>query len=393
MHILFVGGDKSDIRDTLKSLESYFNSPIQYTTSTDLKVISNGLLFDAVICHKERDIKKLIEIIPTLHKQETQVLLPTINSLKNATDKQLMRQAFTASAQEISAKFHVLDLDNLNKSISEAFTKIRSKKLIVKPSHNAESMYVTLATDNESVLQSVALITDGYCRNRPGIKPKILLEEYLEGPMYSIDGYLDASSLVHFCPPIRVITGVEVNDRDFYGFFATTTLLAAESYEDLKNVTEKGLLSLGLKNCSFHAELRLTKKGWRIIEIGPRIGGYRHKIYKTSFEFDHLLNDSLVRLGKEPIIKFELFRFTGVLKIYPSKEGYIKVKKDINSILNNFSTLYDEYNIIHKADDGTFSRSASNGGHATLVIQIVSKKELTITSLLELKKSLQNAYN
>lgn len=106
----------------------------------------------------------------------------------------------------------------------------------------------------------------------------LLAEEWMEGPEVSVEGA---------CPG-RHIHVVQVTDKLVLdgGFPVETghsqpSQLAPGVLDEIVRVTEVGVRVLGLSDCTFHAELKVTKSGPKIVEIGARLGGDRVATHLT----------------------------------------------------------------------------------------------------------------
>ena len=101
-----------------------------------------------------------------------------------------------------------------------------------------------------------------------------------------------------------------------------------------------------------------TKDGWNVIEIGPRVGGYRHNLYSSSYGINHVVNDFLNRADIEPVINEQARGYTTLLKLYARKEGQLKeiIGKETVENLESFISIKQD---VHVGDD---VRLAKNNG-------------------------------
>jgi hypothetical protein len=143
--------------------------------------------------------------------------------------------------------------------------------------------------------------------------------------MYSIDAYVNARGVIYFTPTVYVKTGREVGFDDFFGYMRMTpTRLTPAHTEEAQEAATKGIRALGMRSTTCHIELLRTEGGWKVIEIGPRIGGFRHAMYDLSFGIDHTLNDILIRIPKKPILPKKVKGYTAVMQFYAKKEGKLE---------------------------------------------------------------------
>lgn len=127
----------------------------------------------------------------------------------------------------------------------------------------------------------------------------IITEDYIAGPQYSINTYINNVGETTFCPIIRVVTPQEVGANDTYSAIQyITEELPEETTLALKDAIRTIVRHFDLKNTSAHFDAVLDKNGWKFFEVGLRIGGSRQELYEYSHKMDHFKNDILNRLGK-----------------------------------------------------------------------------------------------
>ena len=97
---------------------------------------------------------------------------------------------------------------------------------------------------------------------------------------------------------------------------------------------------------------------WKLIEVGPRVGGFRHLLHKLSCDIDHNMNDMLIRIPRKPVVPKKCKGFAATLRYYPEKEGVITELKGVKKITKLDS--YHDMQIKVKVDARV--RFAKNGG-------------------------------
>lgn len=177
--------------------------------------------------------------------------------------------------------------------------------MIVKPAGLAGSVMVT-KVENEHELKtclddSFAQIKQIYHIVRGRGRPSLIVEEFIEGDMYTIDGYVSAEGQVWILPPLAARTAYTLGGVGFYEREADSFLsISNQEIIRAQAAAMKAAYALGLRSCAIHVELFHTKSGWKIIELGARIGGQRYDIYKAAYGIDHAYNELLVKVGLEP---------------------------------------------------------------------------------------------
>jgi phosphoribosylamine-glycine ligase len=234
--------------------------------------------------------------------------------------------------------------------------------LIVKPAGLASSLLISMCYDKKELrttLQQTFKKIDRIYKEVEGRgRPEVLVEEYMEGEVYSIDAYVQDANTVQFTPMVHSRNGKTAGFDDFFEYIQSTpTLLNKDTEREAHTVARKAINALGLTYSSAHIELMLTEKGWKIIEMGPRIGGWRPHMYKLSYGFSHSINDLINRIPQKPVIKTRVLQHTAVMQFYPKKEGILKSIKGERKLKQLASFVKIKYNIKR----GERSRHAKNG--------------------------------
>src|SRR5690606_17113830 len=94
-----------------------------------------------------------------------------------------------------------------------------SYPVIVKPTALSSSMLVTRVENRAQLRAALKAVNDkiqeAYEKRLKREKPDIVVEEFMEGDMYSIDTYVSPSGVCRHTPPVKVITGRKIGFDDF----------------------------------------------------------------------------------------------------------------------------------------------------------------------------------
>lgn len=310
--------------------------------------------------HGESLIPTYKRILPHL----PYVFGPTEKSLDWSTNKLNMRHMIAAFDKKLCPRFAAisdLEAGNLKKILKKI-----GFPLVAKPTGLDSSLLVSQChyeEELESVLKkSFRVIKSIYKRKNGRDAPTMLVEQLMEGDMYTVDAYVNTSGRVAFCPLVYVETGRSAGFDDFFGYkrFTPTTKLSKASKERALAASKSGIKALGLRSATCHVELILSNNNWKIIEIAARMGGYRHDIYQESYGFDHGLNDLLNKLNKKPLINRRVLGHSCVMKIYAKNEGVIKQISGIKAIKALESVI--KYNpLLVKGDKAYFAKHGGGG--------------------------------
>lgn len=300
--------------DILISVDSHSPTAIQ----TALLPYQERLL--AVTCRGENNIPLFTRVIPHLPYLKT----PTVPSLKWSSDKLLMRKRLVAHDKTIAPKYMVIH-DERPETL-EKIEKTIGFPLMVKPTGLAASRLVTLCYHKEELAQVIAAalrrMKQLYKETGGTWEPKLLVEQFMEGEMYSVDCYVNDRGRVWFCPMVSVTTGQKIGFDDFFGYLQMTpTTLTKENIDEAETAALNAIHALALKSTTAHIELMKTEEGWKIIEIGARIGGFRHRMYELTRGINHALNDVLIRIPRNPVIPKKQRGYAAAMKFFAKKEG------------------------------------------------------------------------
>jgi biotin carboxylase len=159
----------------------------------------------------------------------------------------------------------------------------------------------------------------------------LLIEEWLDGPEISVEG-LCFGGKTHI---------VQLTDKCvFPGSFPVESghtqpsRLRGEDCEAIRDCAVSGVEALGLENCAFHAELKVTSSGPKLIEIGARLGGDRISTHLTPLSTGvNLIRAAVeIALGRTPDVKPELFRGAAVRYFTAGGHGVLQSIEGIQEV-------------------------------------------------------------
>lgn len=283
---------------------------------------------------------RLSEIFPYLR-------LPTRRSLEIASDKVKMRKAFRKYDQKITPKF--LAVHNSHPSTLKKIEKRVGFPCVVKPANLSKSQLVTVCYYEEELEQhltrALRKIATMYKKSDVQIEPTVLVEQFMEGQMYSIDAYINSRGYMDFTPVIEIKTGKDIGHDDFFMYTQIVpSILDKKDELKARAVVRKATHAVGLRSSTVHAELMKTTKGWKVIEIGARVGGFRDRLLGKAFGLNHTGNDFLVHLGKKPILRKRVKKHVAFIKFYPRTTGKLTALKGIKKVTGMSSVFHIRQN-------------------------------------------------
>lgn len=327
----------------------------------------------AVVCRGDKNVADFAKIIPFVPYLRT----PSEHSLLWSVDKIDMRKHFWVYDRKITPNFLVVS-DKSKKTVKEIKKKLKLP-VVIKPSGLGASLLVTICFHEEELTTALKRvyrqIKTIYKQNDRREKPKVLVEEFMEGDIYSIDAYVTSRGKISFCPLVSVKTGMEIGFDDFFGYRQMTpTLLKKPSIVKAEKIATKAIKAIGLRSTSVHIELMKTEDGFKVIELGPRLGGFRHEMYQMSYGFNHSLNDLLVRIPKKVFIPKKIKGYSVAMKFFAKKEGKLTKLLGIKKVESLKS--FKEIKINKKKGD--MCRYAKNGGKSVFNLIMFNKSRSSL---------------
>lgn len=304
-----------------------------------------------------------------------------VKAAEACTDKYIMRKLFMQSKTHISPDFDVVS----SKSSLEIFAATHAFPLILKPANLSKSLLVTKNHNLAELLQNydrtVSTLERIYKKHAPHRQPKLIVEEFLEGPIHSVDAFVDSIGTPHVLENVvDYQTGYDIGyDDNFHYSRLLPSALAEAETKAVRDTAALGCKALGMKSSPAHIEIIRTSQGPKIVEIGARNGGYRERMHRLANGIDipgnalNLALDEPLELTatrNDPCAVLELFPkrpgiFTGIanegaLKALPSL-SYFAIKQPLNEFVGKSSDGYKMCAIIilHNKDSSAFLKDLS----------------------------------
>ncbi len=316
------------------------------------------------------------------------------HSVPKVLNKTLMREAFVRHlGSDCTANF-----ENINDETQlMAFADCVGFPLVLKPTCLAASLFVTVVREKSHLIDAYR---NGYRSTlhyieQHGIKVPaeglIQAEEFLQGPLYSIDALVDSEGNAQLTPMVGVITGNDRNYGDFHHFERSVRFdVAPHLRQEAATLAVGGIAALGLKNCVAHVEFVATPKGARLLEIAARPGAHRNRLMEKTFGVS--LNLAYYRMVCGEHVKLDFskpLRAFSIVTPFPRKvipfEG-IKRLADIQSL-----KTYKQHEI--KVKNGDQVGPARSGFYSTFQIELESNDLHSVLSDVKTIERMENIFN
>lgn len=416
IRVLFFGGNLSRVERALEDLDRITNSKIEAHVIVDkqstaartfnnykgefnlyyenirtdenavAKVIKKIPRIDAAICTKELIIPMYSKQIENLLKNNRELSVPDRNALEVATNKSAQRKILSSKMKEYTVISKTVNKKNVLKEAKELLRL--SSKVILKPINEYSSRFVVTAENND-IHEKVKLFTENYVKDDD--TKTFILEEFIEGKQYSVDGYIDILGNVVVCPIVRNIPAKEIGEKGWYGAIQYCPTKINLEATELKDSVAKIVRCFGLTSTTFHLEFKVDEKNknqFKFIELGARPGGFRDVLYQESYGFNHLRNDLINKLNfkNKLIIHNKAVKKTAVIKHYARKPGNFVAVKNLEIL----SKYFDQSEFNYRKQKGDSVSTADLGG--TQVLEVIVSTSISgeiLKNAIEVHRSLE----
>ncbi|WP_414586733.1 ATP-grasp domain-containing protein [Scytonema sp. PCC 10023] len=236
------------------------------------------------------------------------------STIHNCRDKQTQRLLLQAAGVDVP-KFCSAS------SVEQAVTASQSIgfPVVLKPVSDNGSTGVKLCKClDEVVLHANALLQRRQTERGLPIPHRILVEELVVGPEYSVEVFgtrIVGITEKHLGPlPYFVEVG---HDHP--------AILSAEVEKSISLSVRRTLDALDWGWGPAHVELRITKGGPKIIEVNPRLGGdYIPELMNLAYDMDLISETVRLVVGAKPRLEKKASQHASIRFILPSREGLLK---------------------------------------------------------------------
>lgn len=237
-----------------------------------------------------------------------------------ATNKAFMRDALKAAGVPIPLYFRVKGRD----AFKEAVEKVRSVgyKCIVKPADNSGSRGVDLLKEDTD-LDAAYDYTVHYSRGG-----EIVVEEFMEGPEVSVET-LAVDGVIHV---IQITDKMTTGSPYFVEMgHSQPSRLSEAVKEKIREVAIAANKAIGIQNGPSHTEIKITKDGPKIVELGARLGGDCITTHLVPLSTGVNMVECSIRiaLGEEPDLKAKWSKGAAI-RYLKTKTGIVKEIKGVD---------------------------------------------------------------
>lgn len=349
--------------DIKKAYLQKFDVVFDLNNSVDVDKLKSEDNVLCVTCTQERDMSAYIQTLLLCKK----ITKEQADAYELVINKHTFKESIQISAPHLVPKHHLITNDSLEDIATLTYPQV------IKPTGLAGSAMIKIVHSPEELLSHYNefrhYIQDIGSKHF-NKKIEIVSEEYITGPQYSVNTYINRFGETTLCPIIRIITPQEFNSGDTYSALQyTTNELSVSAVLALTEAIQKIVDHFCIQNTSAHFDMVLHETGWKCFEVGLRIGGFRQDIYQYSFKMDHFKNDILNRLGKQVVIPQQK-KVTCVVQKAADEVGVLQ------KISYERSIDTSEVNLVHESKIRKIGEKVApvSGGGATLTRHFVVGK-------------------
>lgn len=231
--------------------------------------------------------------------------------------------------------------------------------VIVKPRDNSGSRGVKLCRNQEDLRISI----DEALENSK--LDSVLVEEFIEGPEYSIEG-------LHHDGKSEVIQFTEKKTTEFPYNVELGHIQPANISEDnkqkIRDIIAKIGKALSFVNCPSHTELKINERGIFVIETSPRLGGDYITSTLTPLSTGVNLEDELLKisLGETINPRPKAVQYSGV-RFFSFEEGSVIKHVPNSEFVKTWPHVVDfSFNLKEGEKVNRITSSLNRYGHLTL---------------------------
>ena len=359
---------KAECKDDVDAFEIVAGDDFETTIYVALKYKISGVITAAT----DKPLVMMARVAEKLN-------LPyfSIETARIATDKHMMKQKFIKSGLACANGY----LIDINENLADLNI---SYPVIVKPRDNSGSRGVIYCKNQKSIRKA---IIEAYKYTN---KSDILIEEYIEGKEYSIEG-------LHYKGEHHVIQITEKTTTNFpYNVELGHVQPADLSEAQKKQVTElfqRVAEALRFDNCASHSEIRINSKGVFVIEASPRLGGDYISSTLVPLSTGINMEDVLIDMSMGAALELEYYKprfhkYSGIL-YFELNEGIIK-SLEVLEELNKLDGIHEwrfDLEIGNKVDKIT--NSLGRYGYVIFQLSDESKFYKTIKKIKEINTEIK----
>ncbi len=233
-----------------------------------------------------------------------------------ATDKGEMRMALRKSGVPIPDFYRVRSKEEYRSAVNKI--KEAGYKCIVKPADNSGSRGIDLLSDFEQ-----ETIDNAYEYSKQSSRSgDLMVEEYMEGDEVSVESL----SIDGICHVIQITDKLTTGAPYFVEMgHSQPSGLSEDTKEKIRQITIAANKAIGIENGPAHTEIKITKDGPKIIELGARLGGDNITTHLTPLSTGVDMVECCINIAMGMAVNLNTRMNRGsAIRYFPLEKGKIK---------------------------------------------------------------------
>ncbi|MDD2907684.1 MAG: ATP-grasp domain-containing protein [Candidatus Gracilibacteria bacterium] len=317
-NVIFYKGEKIEYADLITKLEKLGIFLYNYSNKEDLK-------------EKVKEFSKNYEVI--FVNTALELLINSVNEVREILglgvsdypnifrNKFLQRDLIQKHNPDLGVKFIKGTIDSF---VIDEIEKYVGFPFIIKPIDGVQSSGVAKIKNKKDFLDYISNYKKFHDRlEARGINNKeLIVEEFIDGTLYSVDYYVDKDGNSFISKPVKVRLGVDVKVEDYCNIARISTEKTEGEFKGkrLKAFVNSNVKATGIKNTFVHHEFKINSKGeLKTIELNGRLGGGRLELMKRAYGLNmyEIVCNPETKVGK-------LKENNIVVNIYATKRGILR---------------------------------------------------------------------
>lgn len=292
-----------------------------------------------------------------------------------ATNKAYMRDALKAAGVPIPMYFNVRTKEEYIKAVQAV--KGAGYKVIVKPEDNSGSKGISLLDD-----YSLESLENTYEYSEENSRAGgLMVEEFMEGPEVSVET-LAINGEVHV---------IQITDKLTTGapYFvemghSQPSMLLEETGKKIAEIAIDANKAVGIENGPSHTEIKVTKDGPKIVELGARLGGDNIATHLVPLSTGVNMVEACIRiaLGEKPDINQKINKGSAI-RYFHQHAGIVKCIKGVEEAKNIPGVV--QVSIVH--DVGEKITEINNSG--SRMGFVITQKDTSVDAIRACEEALE----
>ncbi len=335
-NVIYYKWETIEYKDLINKLEKFWILLFNYSNKEDLKEKILEFQKDYEVIFVSTPLELLVNSVNEIK----QILeRPISNNPDIFRDKYLQRELIAEHNPDLWIKFLKWTPEKLK--IAEIEEKIWYP-FIIKPVDWLQSSWVAKIKNKCQFEEYIKWYMDFHNRlkNRWVDNKLLIVEEFINGKLYSIDYYVCHEWNTAISKPVKVLLWVDIWVEDYANIARKITDKTEDEFKwkRLKTFINSTVKATGIKNVFVHHEFKINSKWeFKTIELNGRIGWWRLDLMKRTYGLN--LYELLVKPDLKP---WKLKENNIYVNIYATKRWILKsFNKKLLEKISKRETVYE----------------------------------------------------